>query len=58
VIQSPTIVFKDTVAESRRVAELFNEQQQNTIRHTSRLFSWLMTAGVKLTELFQRSATE
>jgi PAS domain S-box-containing protein len=42
MIQSSTIVIKDTVADSRRVAELFDEQQQNIIRHTSRLFSWLM----------------
>jgi signal transduction histidine kinase/ActR/RegA family two-component response regulator len=32
----------DPVAISVRVAELFNEQQQNIIRHTDWLMSWLM----------------
>jgi PAS domain S-box-containing protein len=31
-----------TDASSARIAELFNEQRQNIIRHTDRLFSWLM----------------
>jgi PAS domain S-box-containing protein len=35
-------VIKDTVADSGRVTELFNEQRQNIFRHTSHLFSWLM----------------
>ncbi len=39
---TPSIVFKDTVAFSNRTIELFNEQRQSIIRHTSRLFSWLM----------------
>ena len=29
-------------AVSRRIAELFKEQQQNIVRHTDRLFFWLM----------------
>ncbi|HKW30096.1 MAG TPA: hypothetical protein VJT54_12225, partial [Verrucomicrobiae bacterium] len=29
-------------AISVRAAELFKEQQQNIIRHTDRIFSWLM----------------
>ena len=36
-------VITDTAVSSRRVMELFNEQRQNIIRHTSHLFSWLMT---------------
>lgn len=35
-------VITDTAVSSRRVMELFNEQRQNIIRHTSHLFSWLM----------------
>jgi len=37
---SKTIDATDAI--SGRVAELFKEQQQNIIRHTDRLFSWLM----------------
>jgi PAS domain S-box-containing protein len=37
---SKTIDVTDAVSE--RIAELFKEQQQNIIRHTDRLFSWLM----------------
>jgi PAS domain S-box-containing protein len=35
-------VIDGTGAISSRIAELFNEQRQNIIRHTDRLFSWLM----------------
>jgi PAS domain S-box-containing protein len=35
-------VFAAAEATSTRVAELFNEQRQNIIQHTDRLFSWLM----------------
>jgi PAS domain S-box-containing protein len=35
-------VINGAVATSTRVAELFNEQRQNIIRHTDWLFSWLM----------------
>jgi signal transduction histidine kinase/FixJ family two-component response regulator len=36
------IIIDPTDALSKRVIELFKEQQQNIIRHTDRLFSWLM----------------
>ena len=36
------IIIDPTDALSKRVLELFREQQQNIIRHTDRLFSWLM----------------
>jgi PAS domain S-box-containing protein len=41
---NPTVSNTVAVADatSARVTELFKEQQQNIIRHTDRLFSWLM----------------
>jgi PAS domain S-box-containing protein len=42
-MNAPTLkVINDTIAIPPRVAELFNEQWQNIIRYTDRLFSWLM----------------
>lgn len=35
-------VINGAVAASARVAELYEEQRQNIIRHTDQLFSWLM----------------
>src|SRR5215472_6766807 len=39
---SSTIKPANSIAVSNRVAELFNEQRQNVIRHADYLFSWLM----------------
>lgn len=42
-MNAPTLkIINDTVAIPPRVTELFNEQWQNIIRYTDRLFSWLM----------------
>ena len=42
MISSPSKAINGAVAVSSRVIELFNEQRQSIIRHTSYLFSWLM----------------
>ena len=42
MIQSSIKAANGAFAASGRVVELFNEQRQNIIRHTSHLFSWLM----------------
>lgn len=42
MIQSTINAVNGAFAASGRVVELFNEQRQNIIRHTSHLFSWLM----------------
>src|SRR5580698_610081 len=42
MISSSIKAANSTVAVSSRVVELFNEQWQNIIRHTDRLFSRLM----------------
>ena len=39
-MNSTSVTMTDAV--DARVGELFREQQQNIIRHTDRLFSWLM----------------
>jgi PAS domain S-box-containing protein len=42
MIESSIKAVNGAVTASGRVVELFNEQRQNIIRHTSHLFSWLM----------------
>ena len=42
MIETSIKAVNGAIAASGRVVELFHEQQQNIIRHTSRLFSWLM----------------
>ncbi|HXC34532.1 MAG TPA: ATP-binding protein [Candidatus Acidoferrales bacterium] len=43
MISSSSKLINGSMAASRRVSELFNEQRQSIILHTSYLFSWLMT---------------